>query len=141
VRRCAYKHFSLILCCEGFINPVSLMQRDEAQRIEVQYRVSISGRSVSHLQSPFSSPCRTCSRRATRGRALKPPCSVEPPCPVGPSKFGRVYADVLFVKLGGATGPYLPLVHLYILSETALADFLRASEHVLWSFFLPPYGF
>jgi len=47
VRRCAYKHFSLVLCCEGFLNPASLTQRDEAQRIEVQYRVSVSALSLS----------------------------------------------------------------------------------------------
>ena len=38
-RRCAYKHFSLVLCCEGFLNPASPTQRGEAQRIEVQYMV------------------------------------------------------------------------------------------------------
>ena len=38
VRRCAYKHFSLVLCCEGCLYPASLTQRDEAQRIEVQYQ-------------------------------------------------------------------------------------------------------
>ena len=74
VRRCAYKHFSHAPCCEGPLRPVSLTQRGESQRTEVQYRVSVSGRSVTHLHSPFSSPCRTLSRRATRGRALKPPC-------------------------------------------------------------------
>jgi len=62
--------FSLVLCCEDFLNPASFMQRDESQRIEVQYRVSVSRRSVTHLHSPFSSPCRILSRRATRGRAL-----------------------------------------------------------------------
>ena len=41
VRRFAYKHFYLVLCCEDFLNPASLTQRDEEQRIEVQYRVSV----------------------------------------------------------------------------------------------------
>jgi len=36
VRMCAYKNFSLVLCCEGFPNPVSLTQRDELPRIEMQ---------------------------------------------------------------------------------------------------------
>ena len=66
--------FSLVLCCGGFLSPASLTQCDEARRIEVQFRVSVSGRSVTHLNSPFSSPPRTLSRRATRGRALEPPC-------------------------------------------------------------------
>ena len=43
VPRCAYKHPSPVLCCEGFFNPASLTQRDESQRIEVQYRVSEAG--------------------------------------------------------------------------------------------------
>ena len=43
VRRCAHGHLSLFLYCGGFLNPVSLTQRDEAQRIEVQYTVSVSG--------------------------------------------------------------------------------------------------
>ena len=47
--------------------PVSL-------RIEEQGRVSVGGRSAAHPHSPFSSPCRTHSRCATRGRALKLPC-------------------------------------------------------------------
>ena len=67
VRRCTYKHFSLVLCCEGFLRPASLTQRDESQRIEVQCRVSVSGRSIAHLHSPFSSPCRTLLRRSPRG--------------------------------------------------------------------------
>jgi len=54
VRKCACKHFSLVLCCEGFFNHVSLTQRDESQRIEVQYWVSVSQHTDSHLQSPFS---------------------------------------------------------------------------------------
>ena len=74
VRRCAYKHSPLVLCCEGFLHLVSLKLRDKAQRNEVQCRVSVSGRSVSVFQSPFSLPCRTLSCRTARGRALKPPC-------------------------------------------------------------------
>ena len=54
--------------------PASLLQHDEAQRIEVQYRAPVSGRSVSHLPFPFSSPCRAHSRRATRGPAIELPC-------------------------------------------------------------------
>ena len=33
------KYFTLVLCYEGFLNPASPTQRDEARRIEVQYRV------------------------------------------------------------------------------------------------------
>jgi hypothetical protein len=64
---------SLVLYFEGFLNPVSLTQRNEAQRIEVQCRVPVSGQSASHLHSPLSSTCRTPPRRATRSLALKPP--------------------------------------------------------------------
>ena len=39
----AHKHFSLILRCGGFLVPVSPAQRDEARRVEVQYRVSVRG--------------------------------------------------------------------------------------------------
>jgi len=42
-------------CCEGFQNPVPLTQRDEAQLVEVKYRVSVSGRSVTQLHSTYSS--------------------------------------------------------------------------------------
>ena len=34
VRSCARKHFP-VLCCEGSLNPASLTQCDESQRIEV----------------------------------------------------------------------------------------------------------
>ena len=51
VRRCAIKHLSLVLSCGVFLNPAFLTQRDEAQRIEVQSRVLVSGRSVTHLHS------------------------------------------------------------------------------------------
>ena len=46
VRRCAYTLFPLVLCCEGFLNHVSPMKCDEVQRIDMQCRVSVSGRSV-----------------------------------------------------------------------------------------------
>jgi hypothetical protein len=36
VRMCMYKHFYLVLCCEGPLSPSSLTQRGEALRIEVQ---------------------------------------------------------------------------------------------------------
>ena len=36
LRRCAYKNFSLVLSCEGFLKHASIAQRDEAQRTEVQ---------------------------------------------------------------------------------------------------------
>ena len=38
-------------------NHVSLTQRDESQHIEVRYRVPVSGRFVSRLNSSFSSQC------------------------------------------------------------------------------------
>ena len=73
VRRRVFSQFPLALCCEGLIKSAPLTQRDRAQRTEVQYRVAVSGRPVSHLQYILSSPCRTPPRRTTRGRALKPP--------------------------------------------------------------------
>ena len=36
VHRCTCKHFSPVLCCRGFLSPAPLMQRNEAQRIEVR---------------------------------------------------------------------------------------------------------
>ena len=44
-------NISLVLCCESFLNTAPLTQRNEAQRIEVRYRVSISGRYVSWSRS------------------------------------------------------------------------------------------
>ena len=56
LRRCAYRHSALVLCCEGFLSPVFLTQRDEAQRIEVQSVISVSRFSIFNLYSPFRSP-------------------------------------------------------------------------------------
>ena len=71
--RYAYRHFSLVLCYEDCLSPAPLMKRCEAWRIEVQYMVSFSGRSVSNPHSPFSLACRKLLCHATRGRALRPP--------------------------------------------------------------------
>jgi len=63
-----YVRFSLVLCCEGFLSPVFLTQRGEAQRIEAQ-RIECSKRprkagalslifiSIQFTVSNFSSPC------------------------------------------------------------------------------------
>ena len=95
--------FSIVPCCEGFLIPASFTQRDEEQRITVQCMASVSERPVSHHHSPFSSPCRAFSRRATRGRSLKPHVAV------GHSVIRRADANALFAKLGGATGLCLSL--------------------------------
>ena len=67
-------------------NLVSLTQRDESQRLEVQCRVLV---------------------HVVRLGAVLSILHVA----VGPLKIMRVGAIVLFAKLGGATGPYLSLVH------------------------------
>ena len=74
VRMCAYRNFSLVFFCGIFVNRASITHRGEAQRIEVQYMISVSGCSITHLHSTFSSPCRALSHRTARGRALKPLC-------------------------------------------------------------------
>jgi hypothetical protein len=101
VRRCTLKNFSLVLCCEVYLSRASLTQRDESQRIVVQYRVPVSGRSATQLHSQFSSPCRTLLRRATRGCSLKPPCR----CSTLGDKESWCYCTAS--KPDGATGFYL----------------------------------
>ena len=73
VRRCVYKNFSLVLCCEGFLSVLSPSRsttRRSASKC-VQCRVPVSGRSVTHLHSPFDSPCRTFTFTSCDSR----PCS------------------------------------------------------------------
>ena len=58
VRRCAYKYFSFVLCCEELLGHVSLRQHGEVQRIEVQRRVP-DKREIflsSSLSIPFTVP-------------------------------------------------------------------------------------
>ena len=81
------------------------LRRDEPQRIEVQCRVSVSGRYVNLLHYPFSSPCQ--KLHAVRLEAMLLRLHVA----VGPSKVLRADAIALPAELGGAAGPYLPLVH------------------------------
>ena len=101
VRRCTSTHFPLVLYREGFLNPVSLTQRNEARRIEMQYRTPVSGPSVSHLHSVH---------RAERAMRLEAVLSILHGS-VEPSKIWRAGADVLLAKVGKGTGPYLSLVH------------------------------
>ena len=106
MRRCSYKNFSLFLCCEGFLNPVSLTQRDESQRFEVQYRVSVSAGTRPLILTIFSVHSAEHFHVVRLGAVL---FSLH--VAVGPSKVRRVGAIVLLSKLGWATCPYLTPAH------------------------------
>ena len=88
VRRYAYKHLSLVLCCEGFLGPASLTQRDESQRTEVQYRVSVSG--ALSLIFTFHPVHRVEHLRTVRLEAMLPSLHVA----VEPSKIRRAEATI-----------------------------------------------
>ena len=118
----AYIHLLLVLCSEVFLSPVSLTQRHEAQRIEVQYivPVQVSGRSASHLQSLHSAHCAGHFHVVRLGAVLS--CLY---VAVGPSKIWWVDANKLFANLGGgATGPYLSPVHEVPLAKSHLVPTL-----------------
>ena len=98
MRKCAHKHFSLVPCCEGFLDPASLTQRNELRCTEVQFRDSVSGHSATHRAEHL---------HVVRLEAALLGLHVA----VELSKIKRACATALPAKLGGATGPYLSLVH------------------------------
>ena len=107
VHRCAYKHFSFVLCCEGFLKPASFTQRDEAQRIDVQCGVSVSGRSFTHLHSPFSSPFLNtftpCDSRL---------CSLASTLLLSPRRFGELMLPYCLLSWAGQRAPIYLLYEL-----------------------------
>ena len=78
----AHTHTSLILCCGGFLVPVSPAWRDEARRVEVQYRATVRGALC--LSLPLSKPLQ---RRCTVHMGIEALCAAPPKAPslqVGP---------------------------------------------------------
>ena len=112
VRRCAYGHFSPVLCCEGFphcegfLSPASLTQRDESQRFKVKYRFLVSAGTLLLIFTLYSVR-RVGHFHVVRLEAVLSGLHVT----AGPSEIRRRGATVLLAKLGGATGPYLAPLH------------------------------
>ena len=109
VRRCAFRSLSTFLSFSFprvFSNPAFLTQRGESQRLEVQYRVPVSAGTLL-LIFTLHPVHRVEHFHVVRLGAVLSALHFA----VKLSKIVRVGAAVLFVKLGGATGPYLSPVH------------------------------